>query len=149
MRWLGNLACATTATDPMEMTVSQSGVAYVPQDANIYRADLGPLARTRTPYMDGQLGFSVGSIAISPSDDRLYMLGTIGDMGAPTVAVSDLVDFQVHLIGDIEPVFWPSTTLLSTRRWTRSAASSPSRSTGATSRRSTRPPAPPRRRPDR
>ena len=89
MRWLGNLACATTATNPMEMTVSQSGVAYVPQDANIYRANLWTLARTRTPYIDGQLGFSVGSIAISPSDDRLYMLGTIGDMGTPTVAVSD------------------------------------------------------------
>jgi hypothetical protein len=27
-------------------------------------------------------------------------------MGTPTLAVADLVDFQVHLVGDIEPVFW-------------------------------------------
>ncbi len=110
MRLLGNLACPTTGVDPMEMTVSQAGVAYVlyHQDATIYRVDLETLACTRTPYMDGQLGFSIGTMVIPPGGDRLYMLGTLGDMSTPTLAVADLVDFQVHVVGDIEPVFWTS-----------------------------------------
>jgi hypothetical protein len=110
MRLLGNLACPTTGVDPMEMTVSQAGVAYLlyHQDATIYRVDLETLACTRTPYVDGQLGFSVGTMVVPPGDDRLYMLGTVGNTRTPTLAAVDLVDFQVRLIGDIEPVFWAS-----------------------------------------
>jgi hypothetical protein len=117
MHALGTLTCApavATAAEPIRITVSQTGFAYVLfQDANIYRVDLETLACTRTPYVPGQFGFDDSQqlidddgrqwMAVTPSDDRLTL---VGDPTTPTLAVSNLVDFQLQRIGAIEPLFY-------------------------------------------
>jgi len=115
MHSLGTFTCPPLYDQPMRMTVSQAGFAYLLfQDANIYRVDLTTLECTTTAYVPAQLGFDdrdqlindLGSewLAIAPSDDRLYMIGDT--IKKPTLASSDLVDFELHQVGAIEPVFY-------------------------------------------
>jgi hypothetical protein len=124
MHALGTLTCApaqATDAEPIRITVSQAGFAYVLfQDANIYRVNLDTLACTRTPYVQGQLGFDDAQqlidddgrqwMAVTPSDDRLTL---VGNPTTPTLAVSDLVGFQLQRIGAIEPLFYADPDFLS------------------------------------
>jgi hypothetical protein len=116
MHALGTLPCVPLATsdEPVRIAVSQAGFAYVLfEDADIYRVNLETLACTRTPYVPAQFGFDDSQqliddygrqwMTVTPSDDQLAM---VGNPTTPTLAVSDLVDFQLQRIGAIEPLFY-------------------------------------------
>jgi hypothetical protein len=107
---LGTLTLPSSNAEPARMTVSQTGTAYAFfLDANLYRIDLASLAPTATAYVPKQLGFveqAYGQqpwITLTPSDDRLYM---VGNPTTPTLAISDLAGFQLNRIGAIQPDFY-------------------------------------------